>query len=87
MTIFVDEDSAYLAWIAQNLDRFVLNAHGNPKPHYLRLHKASCSLISGTPANGEHWTTTYLKVCGDRTELEAWASELGGEVWACERCL
>jgi hypothetical protein len=88
MVIFIDEDASYLQWVQQNPDRFVLNAHRSPKPDYLRLHKSTCNLISGVPANGIYWTTTYLKVCGDRHELEAWASgTVGGEVWACERCM
>lgn len=88
MDRFVDDDPGYLRWLEQHADQFVLNTYRTPRPDYLRLHRADCGIISGTPANGEHWTHNYIKVCGSRGELEVWARQtVGGEPWPCPRCL
>lgn len=88
MEQFVDDDSGYLLWLEQHQDQHVLNTYRSPRPDYLRLHRADCGLISGTPANGEHWTMNYIKLCGSRVELEQWVkTTVGADTWACERCL
>ena len=75
--IFVD-DEGYLHWIAANESRYVVNTRRRPSPDYIRLHAAT---------HGVGWTTTYLKVCGRRRELETWARTVGGRVDPCTRCL
>ncbi len=88
MIRFIDDDEGYLDWLAKNQDGYVINTYRNPKPDYVRLHAASCRLINGTPANGVGWTTTYIKLCGSRDELESWAArDLGASTWCCSRCL
>jgi hypothetical protein len=85
---FKDDDAGYLAWLAAHPDGFVLNTYRNPRSGYLRLHAASCRSISGIPANGARWTTTYVKRCGERGELEDFARRVvGGDVWVCPTCL
>jgi hypothetical protein len=90
MEEFIDDDTGYRAWLVANPNAYVLNAHRNPKPYYLRLHRVGCRTLSREkPANGDNWTVTYRKVCGTRQEAEAWARNevSGGEVWPCSACL
>jgi hypothetical protein len=87
METYIDDDRGYLAWVEAHPSGYVLNTHRSPQPHYLRLHSAACTSITGTPANGARWTATYVKRCGSRVELTAFASTVGGEVWECPKCL
>ena len=85
---FVDDDGGYLRWLTSNTDGFIVNTYRNPKPSYLRLHRATCPMIQGRPANGARWTATYIKVCGSKSELESWAKDVvGGDLWPCPRCV
>lgn len=71
---FVDDDCGYLDWLAANPQGFVINAARNTTAAYLVLHRASCYTIGGRPARGSQWTADYIKFCGGRAELEAFAS-------------
>jgi hypothetical protein len=83
--IFKDDDAGYREWLAghQEPHAFVLNAERNPKPTYLILHRATCHTISGEPARGTQWTHDFMKVCGTRAELEAFARSVGGTPQVC----
>jgi hypothetical protein len=86
--MFRDDDRGYLAWLASNEGEFVLNTYRIPRPDHLRLHAATCRSISGTPANGKHWTHTYVKHYGPRKELETFARQVvGGDMWECPTCV
>jgi hypothetical protein len=87
MRHFVDDDAAYLEWLADHPTGFVINTGRNPSAAYLMLHRANCRTISGVPARGATFTGDYTKVCGGRDELEAFAGQLGGAVQACGLCL
>jgi hypothetical protein len=87
MRHFVNDDAAYLDWLAEHPTGFVINTGRNPSAAYLMLHRASCGTISGVPARGATFTGDYTKVCGSRDELEAFASQLGGAAHACGLCL
>ncbi len=83
----IDDDVGSLRWVAAHSDGFVLNTYCRPNASYLRLHRASCGLISGTPANGARWTSHYIKIFGDAGQLRQWANDrVGGLVWDCARC-
>jgi hypothetical protein len=85
---FVDDDDGYLRWLTTNTDGFIVNADRNPTPAYLRLHRATCRMIQGRPANGARWTATSIKVCGSKSELASWArDDVGGDLWPCLRCV
>jgi hypothetical protein len=85
---FIDDDAGYLQWLAANPDGYVLNTHRKPTPDYLMLHRVGCSSIRGAPARGIRWTSGYIKICGERGELEAFARRsLGGDPQACRLCL
>jgi Family of unknown function (DUF6308) len=87
VAVFIDNDAAYLAWLSEHPEGFVLNANRRPTARYLRLHRASCRTISGRPARGGPWTGSYLKVCGDRDALANWAyATTGGATIACRVC-
>jgi hypothetical protein len=85
---FLDEDDLYLAWVARHSHGYVLNCEREPRPPYLVLHRASCWTVSGTPAHGTNWTSTYGKACAlARAELERWAQErTGGVPKPCGLC-
>jgi hypothetical protein len=87
MRHFVDDDVAYLGWLADHPDGFVLNTGRNPSAAYLKLHRVSCGSIRGTPARGSTFTGDYSKVCGEREELDAFARQLGGLPKPCGLCL
>jgi hypothetical protein len=80
---YVDDDAGYLEWISAHPEGFVLNTYRRPTPAYLMLHHASCWTIRVR----SNWTKDYRKVCGDRTELEAFArDQVGGDSQLCSRC-
>lgn len=87
MQRFVDDDSAYLAWLANHRADYVINTYRNPSAGYLMLHRANCYTISGVPSRGSTFTGDFIKVCGSRVDLEAFARELGGNVTPCGICL
>jgi hypothetical protein len=87
MRRFVDDDDGYLEWVVAHPDGFVINVERSPRTAYTVLHRASCRTISGDPARGAQWTHDYIKVCGDRTELEEFASrDVGGPAQPCGLC-
>jgi hypothetical protein len=88
MRRFIDDDTGYLDWISRNPDGFVVNTYRNPSPRYLALHRTTCRTITGSPARGRQWTADYIKVCGDRAELESWATtQLHGQLQPCRLCM
>jgi hypothetical protein len=92
---FLNDDLGYQRWLEAHPDLYVLNAERTPRPSYLMprpsylmLHRATCRTISGTPARGTQWTADYIKVCGPRGDLEAFARhDVGGEARACGLCV
>jgi len=61
--IFRDDDEGYLEWVTSHPGGFVVNCDREPYPRYLKLHRATCRTITGTPVNGRRWTAVYVKVC------------------------
>jgi len=87
-TPFIDDDDAYLGWIAGQRGGFVVNSYRRPTPRYLVLHRASCFTIS-TPSR-TNWTThAYIKLCAQRRDvLESWIEEyVGRRPRTCQLCL
>jgi hypothetical protein len=81
--VFRGNDDGYLEWLAAHPTGYVVNAERNPRPSYLKLHRATCRYISGPPRTAGAWTERqYIKVCAtDVVALERWASEaVGGRV-------
>jgi len=88
---FVDEDEAYLAFLAEpsHCSGFVLNTYRKPNAGYLALHKATCHTVQGTPASGSKWTSgLYCKIWAATTsEMTEWIREnLGGTPTPCGTC-
>src|SRR5579863_3164965 len=85
---FVDDDAGYLAWLADHGPEFVINTYRAPASAYLKLHRATCSTITGVPARGATFTGgDYSKLCGSRDDLEVFARNLGGDASPCGLCL
>ena len=87
-TTFLDDDHGFLRWRDTHPHGFIVNHEREPKPGYLKLHRATCRTISGTqPASGDNWTTALGKTCDeDVDELRRWADGVGGELDACRVC-
>ena len=82
-TIFEDDDPGYEAWLAEHPAGWVVNATRNPKPAYLKLHRATCTTIAELRSGYSRWTTgEYIKICSERrADLERWASRsVGGDL-------
>ena len=84
---FVDDDPAYLGWLANHPSGYVINTGRTPSSAYLMLHRASCRTISGVPREGATFTRDYSKVCGSQEELEEFAFNLGGRLKRCGICI
>lgn len=79
--IIIEDDDAYLQWVDQHPEGYIVNAQRRPTPDYLKLHRATCSFISSEAR--ENWTTKqYIKICSlDLDQLTTWAKrEVGGEL-------
>ena len=87
MRRFVDDDRGYLDWLDHHPDGFVINTERTPSAAYLMLHCAPCGTINGSPARGTTFTGDYIKLCGERDELEQFARHLGGHAQPCGLCL
>jgi len=88
VAIFMDDDNGYLRWIATNPGGSVLNCDRKPHARYLKLHRAICRTVTGTPANGERWTALYAKLCSPSVQaLQTLANEwVGGQLSSCGLC-
>jgi len=77
MILFLDEDRAYLSWVAHHRQGFVLDGKRKAKLSQLVLHRATCPAIKSAPSRRFHWTTgAKLKACSlHREELAAWVAE------------
>ena len=87
MKTFANDDGGYRTWLRGNGEGFVVNAHKNPKPDYVILHRTSCWTINRDEKNYTHGI--YQKTCAPgRSELSKWSIELTGqELTECGICL
>lgn len=89
MVIFVNEERAYLSWLAHHRHGFVLDLLKRPTKKRPVIHRAVCDDIKTSTSKKTHWTTgRHIKACSlDIEELLAWAeTESEGEPIYCERC-
>ena len=89
LEVFRDDDVAYLTWLERHSLGWVVNSRRHPGRDPLRLHRASCWTISGTPAPGTTWPTRAdVKACScDVAALRQWARAEGeGDLSACGHC-
>jgi hypothetical protein len=86
ITIFVDNDNGFFAWLESNPDGYFINSERNPKPTYIVLHRPSCPHFKSP--NKLHWTKDYVKFCSsNRADLEQWATgAVGGDPAPCRTC-
>lgn len=84
MRHFVHDDFGYLRWLAHHPGGFVMNTYSRPSASYLKLHHASCASISRLQRNARTLTDgDYSNLCGERTDLEQQARQLGGTAQPC----
>ena len=90
MILFLDEERAYLYWVAHHRAGFVLDCSRKPTKSRLVLHQATCPEIKTSASKRTHWTTgRHMKACAlDREALIAWAGEQAhAEPTLCPACL
>ena len=77
MILFLDEDQAYLYWVAHHRSAFVLDCLRHPTKAHLVVHRATCPEIKRSESKRTHWTTgKHMKGCAaDIQQLTAWAME------------
>jgi Family of unknown function (DUF6308) len=81
VTRFQDDDVGYLRWLRENPTGVVVNCERQPHAGNLKLHRATCTFISGTPRKGRSWTGPYVKVCAvNPQDLAVWAEAATGAV-------
>lgn len=88
MILFLNEDRAYLSWVAHHRGGFVLDGRHRPHLGHLVLHRALCSQIKGRTGRS-HWTTGgRFKACSlSREELQTWGeAETEKPVAECPEC-
>jgi 5-methylcytosine-specific restriction protein A len=91
-TVFHNREQAYLKWLSQHLNGYVLNAHSTPSKKYLILHLAKCRKISTPPPESHPACFTgngYIKVCADNlAELDDWIVAQGFDDFtkSCKLC-
>ena len=77
---FLDDDAAYLTWLAAHPDGYVINIARSYSATTARAHRAGCRTISGQNPGEGAWTGPYVKVCAEQlAELDRWALY---KVWA-----
>ena len=89
MIVFLDEERAYLYWVAHHRTGFVLDGLRQPAKRGAVLHRATCPDIKTSAGKRTHWTTgRHLKACSlDARELTNWAAAEGrAEPTHCETC-
>ncbi len=88
MERFINDDTEYLTWLADDSGGFVLNTFPHVSSSYSVLHRSSRRTVNRTLAGGRH-LTHHGKACSeDRLELAAWVlRETGKAVSACGSCL
>jgi hypothetical protein len=87
MLIIINDDGAYVSWIARHRAGFVVDSKRKPTKGHLTLHRAICPIIK--PHKRARLTTgAHIKGCSmDAAELAAWAVEqTGSGLTACSEC-
>ena len=87
MLIIINDDPAYVSWIARHRQGFVVDSKRKPTRNGVILHRAICSVIK--PHKRARLTTGgHIKACSlDAAELECWAREqTGGGLTTCREC-
>ena len=90
MIVFLDEERAYLYWVAHHRTGFVLDCFRKPSKSRLMVHRANCAEIKASASKHTHWTTgRHMKACSlDVEPLKAWAVEQAGtEPQLCATCM
>jgi hypothetical protein len=86
---FINDESAYLAWVEANQNGYAVNVDElRYFPQYPMVHRASHKIIS-TPARTNYTTGRFVKVCSLNFDaLEQWSQEkYGRPLTRCAKCI
>lgn len=90
MIVFIDEERAYLYWVAHHRAGFVLDCFRKPSKSRLMVHRPTCAEIKASSNKHTHWTTgRHMKACSlDVESLKAWViDQAGTEPQLCPTCM
>ena len=79
--VFRKAESAFIKWLDEHPDGFVLNTTAKPSATYFVLHRAHCTTLHRDVPTGGYTERDYIKACtSDPTpnSLEIWARQAGG---------
>jgi hypothetical protein len=78
---FTDGDDAYLRWLDQHPQGFIINTTRNKSPNYMVLHRADCKTIrtyTRMAQPGGFTERQYIKICAtDVASLRDWVRHNG----------
>ncbi|MDO6462174.1 HNH endonuclease signature motif containing protein [Granulosicoccaceae sp. 1_MG-2023] len=78
---FIGDDQAYLNWVADNPQGYVVNALASKGQGYRVLHNSSCSSVrhlSSAASEGGFTERAYIKICASSVEaLKRWSFDHG----------
>jgi len=93
--VFEDDDDAYLRWVAEHPDGYVVNMRRRLDPNYIILHRADCPTIARYPNMdkdpGGFTERAFRKLCSTslselRGYLAPTRSEPDSFSKVCSRC-
>lgn len=90
---FTDSDIAYLEWISQNSDGFILNSRRKITRRYMVLHAAHCPHVTKYKKylpSGGFTERNYIKVCSpQRRNLLEWVRKHKTKDFSsvCKHCI
>lgn len=90
VAVFRKQETAYFDWLQHHPHGFVLNTRAALSPAYMKLHRASCKLMTGYLGKAQYGGFTerlYRKVCSDQVpDIAAWVSDHAGTLSTCSLC-
>ncbi len=90
MVIITNDERAFIWWRGSRERGQILVSTNPPTMTYLTRHNLGCHHISGSPKNGDNWTTHQSKICSEQgAEIEEWVHRtfgLNAEIHECLDC-
>lgn len=76
---FQEDDKAYLSWLREHRDGFVLTSSRSLSPTHTKIHRATCRVMlepTGAAQPGGFTERSYIKVYGPSVAaLKAWVAK------------
>lgn len=90
LVVFQKQEAGYFKWLKAHPEGFVLNTRAGLSPSYMKLHRASCKLVTGYLGKAEAGGFTersYRKICAEEVpSISTWVVQNGGNLTSCAHC-